>query len=118
GRARGRRMTRDLTTDDVDRLAVLRGTEWRRLLASARRKVERTGTLDGSVSIHDPSDAERHLVTGMTGSYRATRSRTIRVSLVEVDDDVRDRCGIGLLAALAHLNGPVRNRPAERAEEE
>jgi uncharacterized protein (TIGR02679 family) len=79
--------------------------------------VERTGSLDGSVSLAGPDDAERHLVTGITGSYRATGARAVRVALFDLDDDLRDRCGMGLLAVLARLNGPVRNRPAERAEE-
>lgn len=103
--------------DTGERLDRARGPEWRRLLAAARRKVERSGSLDGAISLANPDDAERQLIIGITGSYRGTSVRTLRVALADIDDDLRDRCGMGLLAVLAQLHGPVRNRPAERAEE-
>lgn len=101
----------------ADALGELRRPEWRRLLAAARRQVERTGELTGSVSLRNPTDEERHLVAGITGRYRQAGARVVGIALQEVDADLQDRCGMGLLAALAQLDGPVRNRPAERETE-
>lgn len=102
----------------IDALAELRTPAWARLLKAARRHVERAGELTGTVALRDPSDAERHLISGMTGAYRSTSVRTVRVSVADLDDDLRDRCGMGIFAVLAALAGPVRNRPGERRDEE
>ncbi|MFC4856688.1 TIGR02679 family protein [Actinophytocola glycyrrhizae] len=92
---------------------------WQRLLAAARRKLERTqGELTGSVGIGKPTEAERRVIIGITGRHRGADVATLRVELAEVDEAVRDACGIGLHAALARHGGPVRNRSAERASEE
>lgn len=58
------------------------------------------------------------MVIGITGRHRGADVATLRVELSEVDEAVRDTCGIGLDAVLARQGGPVRNRPAERASEE
>jgi hypothetical protein len=52
-------------------LTELRGEGWKRLLAAARRSLERTGgALDRSIGLSSPTDAERRMVIGITGSYR------------------------------------------------
>jgi uncharacterized protein (TIGR02679 family) len=92
---------------------------WQRLLAAARRKLERTqGELTGSVGLTKPTEAERRVVIGITGRHRSADATTLRVELSEMDDAVRDACGVSLPAALARQSGPVRNRKAERASEE
>jgi uncharacterized protein (TIGR02679 family) len=92
---------------------------WQRLLAAARRKLERTqGELTGTIGITQPTEAERRVVIGITGRHRGADVTTRRVELSEVDEAVRDACGVSLHAALARQGGPVRNRPAERASED
>lgn len=88
---------------------------WDRLLAAARRKLEKSaGRLDGSVGLNQPTDAERRIIIGATGRYRSAEVKTLRVKL---DDALHDACGLGLLAVLAQRDGPVRDRAAERADE-
>lgn len=87
---------------------------WRRLLAAARRSLERTGgSLDGSVSLTAPSDAERLVVIGITGVHRPAGVGRLAVRLADLDEHLRTAYGQGLAAVL----GPVRDRPAERRRE-
>jgi uncharacterized protein (TIGR02679 family) len=87
---------------------------WRRLLAAARRSLERSGgSLDGAVSLTAPSDGERLLVIGITGVHRPTGATRLTVRLVDVDEHLRATYGRGLVDAL----GAVRDRPAERGRE-
>jgi len=91
------------------------GPEYRRLLERARRSLERTGgDLSGSVSIGQPSDAERKAIIGITGKYRDTRTNRIAVRLADLDRAVRETTGRGLRELLAEQGGPLRDRPAER----
>lgn len=91
---------------------------WDRLLAAARRKLEQTsGQLTGSIGLSKPSEAERRIVIGATGQYRAATVKTLRLDLVELDEALLDTYGKGLLATLAERAGPVRDRKAERADE-
>lgn len=91
---------------------------WDRLLVAARRKLEQTaGLLTGSIGLSKPSEAERRIVIGATGQYRAATVKTLRLDLVELDDALLDTYGKGLLATLAERDGPVRDRKAERADE-
>ena len=91
------------------------GPEYRRLLERARRSLERTGwDLSGSVSIGQPSDAERKAIIGITGQYRDTRTNRIAVRLADLDRAVRETTGRGLRELLAEQGGPLRDRPAER----
>jgi uncharacterized protein (TIGR02679 family) len=101
-------------------LSEPRGEGWQRLLAAARRRLERTGgALDGDIGLTAPSDAERRVVIGVTGNYRSQETKRITVHLGDLDLALRQRHGIGLLATLAALDGrPVRDRPAERADEQ
>ena len=105
----------DGTRDD---LHELRGDGWQRLLAAARRRLERTGgALDGSIGLTAPTDAERRVVIGVTGVYRAETVRRLTVELAAVDRAVQQAHGIGLAAALGRLAGPLRDRPGERRTE-
>ncbi len=102
----------------ADPLGEIGGAQWMRLLAAARRAVERAGDVSGAISLSRPTDAERRLVIGMTGNYRSADTKSVRVSLTDIDGALRESVGLGLLAVLTRLHGPVRNRPAERAEED
>ena len=91
------------------------GPEYRRLLAAARRSLERTGgDLSGSVSVSDPDDAERKAIIGITGQYRATQTARTAVRLADLDRAVRETTGRGLPDLLTELGGPLRDRPGER----
>lgn len=89
--------------------------DYQRLLAAARRSLERTGgKLAGSISVSHPTDAERKAIIGITGQYRDMRTARITVRLADLDNAVRETTGRGLPELLAELGGPLRNRPAER----
>ncbi len=97
----------------------LRGGGWTRLLAAARRRLERTGgALDGDIGLTGPSEAERRTVIGITGRYRPETVKRLAVPLRDLDGYLYDRYGTGLLQTLGRLHGPLRDRPAERADEE
>lgn len=104
-------MTADLTE--------LRGEGWHRLLAAARRSLERTGgALGGSVSLNAPTDAERRVVIGITGSYRPQTVQRLTIALATLDAALRQRYGAGLHHTLVTLGGPLRDRPAQREAEQ
>ncbi|GGN99306.1 hypothetical protein GCM10010112_93000 [Actinoplanes lobatus] len=88
------------------------GPGWGRLLAAARRSLERTGgSLAGSVSLSAPDEAERHVVIGVTGVHRPAGVARVSVRLAELDAYLRDAHGLDLASAV----GPFRDRPGERA---
>jgi uncharacterized protein (TIGR02679 family) len=90
--------------------------EYRRLLAAARRSLERTGgDLAGTVSVSHPSDAERKAIIGITGQYRDAGTARVSVRLADLDSAVSEATGRSLPELLAELTGPLRNRPAERS---
>jgi uncharacterized protein (TIGR02679 family) len=92
------------------------GAEYQRLLAAARRSLERTGgALDSTISISTPDDAERRAVSGITGKHIHAGARRAAVTLAELDTAVRGGTGCGLAELLAALGGPLRNKPAEAA---
>ena len=98
---------------DLDRY---RGPEYRRLLAAARRSLERTGgQLTGRISIADPDDAERKAIIGITGVHQPAGTRRMTVPLAELDAALSRATGLGLAGVLAGLGEPLRNRPAETA---
>ena len=93
-----------------------KAAEYRRLLAAARRSLERTGGgLAGSVSVSRPTDAERRAIIGITGQYRDTRTARVTVRLADLDSAVRETTGHGLPELLAEFGGPLRDRSAERS---
>ncbi|MCH0561820.1 MULTISPECIES: TIGR02679 family protein [unclassified Streptomyces] len=97
----------------------LRSEGWTRLLTAARRRLERTsGALDGEIGLTAPSEAERRTVIGVTGRYRPETVKRLAVPLAALDAYLYDRYGTGLLQTLGRLNGPLRDRPAERADED
>jgi uncharacterized protein (TIGR02679 family) len=93
-----------------------RGPEYRRLLAAARRSLERTGgQLTGRISVADPDDAERKAIIGITGIHQPAGTRRMTVPLAELDAALSRATGLGLAGVLAGLGEPLRNRPAETA---
>ena len=96
--------------------SAYRAAEYERLLAAARRSLERTGgDLSAAVSVPGPSEAERRAIIGLTGQYRDARSAQISVRLADLDRAVRETTGRGLPELLSEMGGPLRNRPAERS---
>ena len=62
------------------------GPEYVRLLAAARRSLERTGgSLSATVTVNHPDDAERKAIIGITGQYRAEGSAQIGVRLADLN---------------------------------
>ena len=93
-----------------------RGQEYRRLLAAARRSLERTGgVLTGRISVADPDDAERKAIIGITGVHQPAGTKRLTVSLAALDAAVSRGAGYGLVPLLTELGGPLRNRPAAAA---
>ena len=93
-----------------------RGPEYRRLLAAARRSLERTGgILAGRISVADPDDAERKAIIGITGVHQSAGTRRLTVSLGALDAAVSRGTGYGLVPLLTELGGPLRNRPVAAA---
>jgi uncharacterized protein (TIGR02679 family) len=90
--------------------------EYDRLLAAARRSLERTGgDLTGTVSVAAPSEAERRAIIGLTGLYRDARAAQVSVRLTDLDRAIRETTGGGLPQLLTEMGGPLRDRPAERS---
>src|SRR5216683_509950 len=84
-----------------------RGPEYRRLLAAARKSLERTGgALAGRISVAEPYDAERKAIIGITGVHQPAGTKRLTVLLADLDAAVRRATGSGLAALLAALGGP------------
>ena len=93
-----------------------RGAEYRRLLAAARRSLERTGgALTGRISVAEPDDAERKAIIGITGVHQSAGTKRLTVSLEVLDAAVIRGTGYGLVPLLTELGGPLRNRPVAAA---
>ncbi|MGH3123923.1 MAG: TIGR02679 family protein, partial [Streptosporangiaceae bacterium] len=93
-----------------------RGPEYRRLLAAARRSLERTGgVLTGRVSVADPDDAERKAIIGITGVHQPAGTKRLTVPLGDLDAAVSQGTGRGLAELLTALGPPLRDRPAAAA---
>jgi hypothetical protein len=100
-------------TPDLDRY---RGPEYRRLLAAARKSLERTGGgLAGRISVAQPDDSERKAIIGITGVHQGAGTRRLTVQLADLDAAMRRATGHGLEAILAAVGGTLRDRPAETA---
>jgi uncharacterized protein (TIGR02679 family) len=105
-------------TDD-DGALVLGAPPWDRLLAIARRRLERSGgSLDGVIRLTTPTEAERRLVIGLTGTHRPPGVSAVSVGLAQLDRAMTERFSLTLAQAIATVDGPVRNRPAERLTEQ
>lgn len=98
------------------RLDALRGPEYERVFAAARRSLERNGgTPAGQVSVADPSEPERTALIGITGQFRPKGVKRITVALAELDALTRTTAGLPLTDALVELHGkPLRFRAAEK----
>src|SRR5690242_14200487 len=93
-----------------------RGAEYARLLAAARKSLERTGgQLEGRISVAAPDDAERKAIIGITGVRQPAGTRRLTVSLADLDAAMLRATGSGLAAVLAEVGGPLRDRPGEAA---
>ena len=91
------------------------GPEYVRLLAAARRSLERTGgSLSATVTVNHPDDAERKAIIGITGQYRAEGSAQIGVRLADLNRAIRESTGAGLIELLERIGPPLRDRPADR----
>src|ERR1700723_1038838 len=91
------------------------GPEYVRLLAAARRSVERTGgSLTATVTVNHPDDAERKAIIGITGQYRSEGSAQIGVRLADLNRAIRESTGAGLIELLERIGPPLRDRPADR----
>jgi uncharacterized protein (TIGR02679 family) len=86
---------------------------WTRLLTAARRSLERTGgSLDGRISLAAPTELERRVIIGVTGTHRSAASGRLTVGLRELDEHLRAAYGAGLAEVVA-VGAPLRDRPAE-----
>ena len=91
------------------------GPEYVRLLAAARRSLERTGgSLSVTVTVNHPDDAERKAIIGITGQYRAEGSAQIGVRLADLNRAIRESTGAGLVELLERIGPPLKDRPADR----
>ncbi|MCW2943450.1 MAG: hypothetical protein JWR24_167 [Actinoallomurus sp.] len=95
------------TLSSMGEFDELRGEGWRRLLAAARRRLEKTGGEPiGSVALAYPSDEERRVVQQMTDRPHSALPRRLAVPMAELDGALRRAYGVGLLKALAWLDRP------------
>ncbi|NLU79876.1 TIGR02679 family protein [Micromonospora sp. HNM0581] len=105
---------RDLPGGPVD---LVEQPGWRRLLAAARRSLERSGgRLDTTVTLSVPTDDERLVIIGITGIHRSAAAARLSIRLGEVDEHLRGAHGVGLVEVLT-MTAPLRNRPSDRTRE-
>jgi uncharacterized protein (TIGR02679 family) len=98
-----------------DAVVRYRAPEYGRLLAAARRSLERTGgSLSATVTVNHPDDAERKAIIGITGQYRAEGSAQIGVHLADLNRAIRESTGAGLIQLLEQIGPPLKDRPADR----
>ncbi|MCX4529329.1 TIGR02679 family protein [Streptomyces sp. NBC_01551] len=92
-----------------------RGPEFRRLLAAARRSLERnSGEITGSISLTNPTTAERNVVVGITGAYRSADVRRLTIPLAALEESVRNVTGGSLRGVLERIGPELRFRADER----
>ncbi|WP_371679774.1 TIGR02679 family protein [Streptomyces sp. NBC_01276] len=91
------------------------GPEFHRLLAAARRSLERNGgEIKGSIGLTNPTTAERNAVIGITGTYRSADVRSLTIPLAALEESVRNVTGKSLRDVLEHLGPELRFRASER----
>ncbi|MBM9624025.1 TIGR02679 family protein [Streptomyces zhihengii] len=92
-----------------------RAPEFRRLLAAARRSLERNGgEVKGSIGLANPTSAERTAVIGITGAYRSADVRRITIPLGTFEESVRNVTGMSLRDVLERIGPELRFRADER----
>lgn len=92
-----------------------RSPEFRRLLAAARRSLERNGgEITGSIGLTNPTTAERNAVIGITGTYRPADVRRLTIPLTTLDESVRNVTGGSLRDLLEEIGPELRFRADER----
>jgi uncharacterized protein (TIGR02679 family) len=88
-----------------------------RLLAAARRSLERTGgDLNRTIGLTQLTDAERRAVGGLLGRHIAPGTKRVEINLDQVDTRLRALSGHGLAETLGR-DKPLRDRPAEAARD-
>ncbi|MFE9597208.1 TIGR02679 family protein [Streptomyces hokutonensis] len=93
-----------------------RGPEFRRVLAAARRSLERNGgEITGSIGLANPTTDERNAIIGITGAYRSADVRRISLPLAELDQNVRNVTGTSLRVLIERIGPPLRFRADERS---
>lgn len=91
---------------------------WTRVLRLARGRLESTGgDLTGTLTVRDPTEAERKLIIGLTGAYRAPGVASVSLPLPLLDAAVRREFDRSLVDLLTDRGGPLRDRPGERTLE-
>jgi uncharacterized protein (TIGR02679 family) len=97
--------------------ALLGGPEYRRLLGAVRERLERGGGAARSLTLPALDDRERAALAGLLGWPTVPAGR-VRLHLAELDAALRaSRLGCGVAEALEALDGPLRDRRAERDRE-
>jgi uncharacterized protein (TIGR02679 family) len=101
----------------AEALAYLSRPGLRRLLLAARERFERNGGLSGSVRIERLSPEEAHALNGLLAPARPLLAGgAASVKLARLDQALRgSRLRLSLERALVALDGPLVNRPGERA---
>ncbi|WP_256961699.1 TIGR02679 family protein [Streptomyces sp. NRRL B-24572] len=93
-----------------------RAPEFRRLLAAARRSLERNGgEVKGSIGLGNPTTAERNAIIGITGTYRSPDVQRITIPLSVLEESVRNITGMSLRDVLERIGPGLRFRADERA---
>lgn len=95
---------------------VLGGPNTRRLIERVGERIARGLPLDATISLADPTDAERAAIDQLLGR-RPSVGRTISVSLAKLDAVLRSS-GVqpdGLAAAIVAVHGPIAVRADEYA---
>lgn len=93
-----------------------RAPEFRRLLAAARRSLERNGgEIKGSIGLANPTTAERNAIIGITGTYRSADVRRITIPLSALEQSVRNVTDMSLRDVLERIGPELRFRADERS---
>jgi uncharacterized protein (TIGR02679 family) len=102
---------------DAEALAYLARPGLRRLLFAARERFEQNGGPRGSVALERLSPEEAHALNGLLASPVALLAgASARVKLARLDQCLRaSRFSVSLEQALIALDGPLVNRPRQRA---
>ncbi len=109
-----------MTSPAERQLALIATPAFTRLWKQARATLERSGGVVGNAAVlmAAPTNDERAAMSGLLGRHRHSR-KALRVRLADLDGVLRSGpTGLGLVAILEKLGGPLRDRRAETAREE